>query len=77
MGIETHACAHNHHYIALHVTAFPFSSVLGATGKMRICGHADLRIEQRVTCGSADMRICGLNAVSDHLVASLCFCIIS
>ena len=23
-----------------------------ATGKMRICGHADLRIEQRVKCGS-------------------------
>jgi len=22
-----------------------------ATGKMRICGHADLRIEQRVKCG--------------------------
>ena len=23
----------------------------GSTGKMRICGHADLRIQQRVKCG--------------------------
>ena len=30
----------------------PSSTQLKATGKMRICGHADVRIEQRVKCGS-------------------------
>ena len=35
-------------YVSLNTNANPNPE---ASGKMRICGHADLRIEQRVKCG--------------------------